>query len=87
MKRLLRAIRERLPETLLLAGGEHVTALPEFTLRECLALDMCALGEGEETLVDLVNRLDAGEDPCEAPGPQQTPLLKQNETPSLFREL
>lgn len=51
---LIRAVRERFPDALIVAGGEHVTAVPEFCLRDCPALDVCVLGEGEETLVELI---------------------------------
>lgn len=52
-RRLLTAIRHRLPHAMIVAGGEHVTALAEESLRDCEALDVIVLGEGEETLVDL----------------------------------
>jgi radical SAM superfamily enzyme YgiQ (UPF0313 family) len=58
MRELMRAIRGRFPRAVIVAGGEHVTALPEFCLRDCPELDFCVLGEGEETLVELVNQLD-----------------------------
>jgi len=53
IRRLLTAIRDRFPEALIVAGGEHISALPEFCLRDCPAIDLCALGEGEETIVDI----------------------------------
>ncbi len=68
MASLLEAIRERFPRALLIAGGEHVTALPEFTLRESPVLDLCVLGEGEETLVDLVEHWREGREPWQVPG-------------------
>ncbi|MBY0586618.1 B12-binding domain-containing radical SAM protein [bacterium] len=55
-RNLLHATRERFPKTLIVVGGEHITALPEFSLRDCPAIDVCILGEGEETIVDVVNR-------------------------------
>ncbi|MGD9645534.1 MAG: radical SAM protein [Pirellulales bacterium] len=58
MRELMRAIRARFPHAVIVAGGEHATALPEYCLRDCQDLDYCVLGEGEETLVELVNRLD-----------------------------
>jgi radical SAM superfamily enzyme YgiQ (UPF0313 family) len=41
---------------MIIAGGEHVTALPEESLRDCPALDVIVLGEGEETIVDIATR-------------------------------
>lgn len=54
---MIRAIRQRFPRTPIVAGGEHITALPEYSLRDCPDLNFCVLGEGEETLVDLANHL------------------------------
>lgn len=53
-RRLITRIRERFPQSLLIAGGEHVTALPDYSLRDCPAIDVCVLGEGEETISELV---------------------------------
>lgn len=55
---MIRAIRARFPETIIIAGGEHITALPEFSLRDAPELDYCVLGEGEQAIVDFVNALD-----------------------------
>lgn len=57
-RRLIAAIRQRHPGALIVAGGEHITALPEFSLRDCPALDVCVLGEGEETMAELVDHAD-----------------------------
>lgn len=51
---LAQALRERFPEALIVAGGEHVTAESEFCLRDCPPLDLCVRGEGEETLLDVL---------------------------------
>jgi radical SAM superfamily enzyme YgiQ (UPF0313 family) len=53
---LLAAIRERRPEIRIVAGGEHFTATPEYSLRSGL-VDVCVLGEGEETAVAVMDRL------------------------------
>ncbi len=55
-------IRERFPHAFIVAGGEHITALPEFSLDDCAALDCCVLGEGEQTLADLIAALSAESD-------------------------
>jgi radical SAM superfamily enzyme YgiQ (UPF0313 family) len=59
VRTLIQLIRERFPEALIVAGGEHITAVPEYSLRDCPALDICVLGEGDEAIVDLARR--AGE--------------------------
>jgi radical SAM superfamily enzyme YgiQ (UPF0313 family) len=56
-RELIRAIRMRFPSTPIVAGGEHITALPEYSLRDCDELDICVLGEGEETIVELANHV------------------------------
>ena len=48
-------IREAFPEALMVLGGEHLTAAPEFSLADCPALDVGVFGEGEETIVDLLD--------------------------------
>ena len=53
VRRLIEAIRRAFPRTLLVVGGEHVTACPEYTLTDCASIDVGVLGEGEETLTDL----------------------------------
>ena len=54
-------VKAALPRTLTLIGGCHVTALPEETLTAFPALDLAVLGEGEETLREILGRLDAGD--------------------------
>ena len=48
---LVQQTRARFPDALLVAGGEHVTALPEYSLRDCPALDVIVKGEGEATML------------------------------------
>jgi radical SAM superfamily enzyme YgiQ (UPF0313 family) len=57
---LVNKIRQRFPKAFIVAGGEHITALPEYSLADCPAIDCCALGEGEQTMVDLVEALSEG---------------------------
>jgi radical SAM superfamily enzyme YgiQ (UPF0313 family) len=42
-------LKEALPMVPIVAGGNHVTALPEETLREIPSIDAIVLGEGEQT--------------------------------------
>lgn len=64
----LRSLRTAFPNALIVAGGEHITALPEFSLTECPEIDFCVLGEGEETIVDLVRHLGNPETLEQVPG-------------------
>lgn len=40
-----------------IVGGPHCTALPERTLKEFPQFDVCVCGEGEETLLELCDRI------------------------------
>lgn len=55
---LLRRIRERFSTTLLFAGGEHITALPDFCMEEG-GLDVAVLGEGEHNAVNVLGAWQA----------------------------
>ena len=57
-RELLRRMRERFPNATIALGGEHASAYPERVLEE-VPIDLCAQGEGEETLVEVLERLDA----------------------------
>ncbi|ACL16013.1 B12-binding domain-containing radical SAM protein [Methanosphaerula palustris] len=50
----VRKIRDAVPECFIFIGGPHVTFLPSETLAECRELNAVVIGEGEETVVDLV---------------------------------
>lgn len=57
-RELIQYIRKLYPESILVAGGEHVSALPEYCLDDCPALDVCVIGEGEEVFVRLLDTLE-----------------------------
>lgn len=59
VRETIRSLRARRPDTPIVAGGEHATALPELTLRDSGA-DAVALGEGEETIVELTRAIADG---------------------------
>jgi anaerobic magnesium-protoporphyrin IX monomethyl ester cyclase len=51
--RTIDAIKTRFPEIVVLAGGPHVTAMPEEVLQISKA-DICVIGEGEQTLSQIL---------------------------------
>ena len=53
-KDCIKLIKENFPKAAIIAGGEHVTALPEYCLRDCDSIDYIALGEGEETWSEII---------------------------------
>lgn len=61
VRKLIVALRERFPDAFFVAGGEHITAVSEYCLRDCPELDVCVRGEGEETLVEVVRNCRARE--------------------------
>jgi radical SAM superfamily enzyme YgiQ (UPF0313 family) len=62
LRDLIMEARKRFPDALFIAGGEHVTALTEYTLRDCPALDLCARGEGEHTFFEILETFREGGD-------------------------
>jgi len=53
---LIDALRARFPKAMLICGGEHFSAMPEYSL-ENSGLDMGVMGEGEETALELMAEL------------------------------
>ena len=60
VRELIAALARRRPNAALILGGEHATAAPAFSLEAAPELAACALGEGEETIVELVQALTSG---------------------------
>jgi radical SAM superfamily enzyme YgiQ (UPF0313 family) len=61
-KRVIQAVHAAAPHARIVVGGEHVTADPAHALGSAPAVTACALGEGEETLVELVDAVAGGRD-------------------------
>jgi len=54
-------IRNNHPDAHIVVGGPHVTPLPRETLEHYRAIDTVVIGEGEETFLELIGRLEAGQ--------------------------
>lgn len=61
------AVREQFPDTVVVCGGPHPTALPQQTLQITNA-DIVVKGEGEETFVEIVKALENRTDLADVPG-------------------
>lgn len=57
-RQLLNFLGEKLDKNITyIAGGESVTGMAEVCLKQALPLTVCALGEGEETVLELVDAI------------------------------
>ena len=59
VRELLKDIRQALPDVFLVMGGEHATGFPEFSM-ERAPIDAVVLGEGEETIVQVLDHVEKG---------------------------
>jgi tRNA A37 methylthiotransferase MiaB len=67
-KRVIASARRAVPGAPLVVGGEHVTADPAHVLRTSPETTACVLGEGEETMADVVDAVASGRDLGDVPG-------------------
>jgi len=67
-KKMISSVKKAFPQAIVLCGGEHCTALPEYNLRDCPSIDYIVLGEGEETIVEFASKISHGESPENVPG-------------------
>lgn len=54
---LAEQIKERLPNTFAMVGGPHVSAAPDETMLRFPSFDLAVVGEGENTLIELLDAL------------------------------
>lgn len=67
-KTVIAAVHAAAPRAPIVVGGEHPTADPRHTLRSAPEITACVLGEGEETLLDVVAAVTTGRDLGSVPG-------------------
>jgi anaerobic magnesium-protoporphyrin IX monomethyl ester cyclase len=58
--KIAQKVKTAFPTVPVILGGVHATFLPQETLRKFDAFDTLVLGEGEETIIELVSRLEHG---------------------------
>ena len=51
---LVAAARKKFPAAIIIAGGEHVTAVPDYCFNTAPELDYIVMGEGESTIAELM---------------------------------
>ena len=55
-------LKEYLPEVVIIAGGPHVSALPKETLEETKSIDIIVKGEGDDTIVEVMDAIKNKQD-------------------------
>ena len=66
---IIKSAKLKCPQALIVAGGEHITALPEYSMTSAPEIDVCVLGEGEKTLELILSELkETGEFSSDQPG-------------------
>ncbi len=61
-------LRAAFPDARLVLGGEAITALPEYTLRDAPGVDCAVLGEGELAFLQVCHAMLAGQPWAQIPG-------------------
>jgi len=51
---ILKGIRTKCSQALVIAGGEHITAVPEYSMKSSAEIDVCVLGGGESIIHDVL---------------------------------
>lgn len=67
-RELINATRDAYPDLVIIGGGEHPSALPEYVLRDCPSIDYIIAGEGELALLEFLSLHFAGKDVANIPG-------------------
>lgn len=57
---LIRLLKKWLPQTKIIVGGPHPTAVSASTLKECSEIDYVVHGEGEKTFLELLSAISNG---------------------------
>ena len=55
-KDLIKKIRKKFPKSIIIGGGEHFSAMPEFCLKES-ELDCVVYGEGEDSIKEIISKI------------------------------
>lgn len=61
LKAIIR-LKQRNPEIKIILGGPHVTAVPKETMEACPSIDFSVIGEGEITILEILDKLSKGEE-------------------------
>ncbi|MBI5428076.1 MAG: B12-binding domain-containing radical SAM protein [Nitrospinae bacterium] len=59
VRELIKDVRKAFPKVFMVLGGEHGTGFPEFSMKQA-PLDAVVMGEGEETIIQLLDSVEKG---------------------------
>jgi len=65
---IAREIKKRLPKTVIIVGGPHISSMGKETMERFREFDYAVDGEGEKILVELLQVLETGDNPFSVPG-------------------
>ena len=60
LRDLIEKLKSKFPKCIIIGGGEHFSAMPEFCLNES-KIDCVVTGEGEETIKEIIDKILSGE--------------------------
>lgn len=60
-RHVIETVGKHFPNAVIVAGGESISAKPELWLQQTQELNVCVIGEGEETIVDFLSTVQKGE--------------------------
>jgi anaerobic magnesium-protoporphyrin IX monomethyl ester cyclase len=61
-KKVIKSIKNKFPNSIIVCGGEHATAMYELCMNELNEIDYCILGEGESSFLNLIECINSNKD-------------------------
>lgn len=80
---IARKVKQRLPETIIIVGGPHISSMAKETMQRFPEFDYAVVGEGEEALLQLLQALDSDGDLNKVPALCHMVDGEAHTTPSL----
>ena len=65
---LIEEIKKKYPKIIIVAGGEHASAIPEYILKDCPSIDYIIRGEGEFSMLEFSYNMFNGKNVSDIPG-------------------
>ncbi len=67
-RELIQHIRKLIPDSIIVAGGEHISAVADYCLKDCPELDVCVIGEGEQIFTHFLSVIENSGSWTDVPG-------------------